>query len=216
VQKKYFDWQLSLAVKHRLPLFLHSRAAASDFISILQARMAELSSALSEGASAPPALPTHLADSGGNAQVSEALRVGVVHSFTGSLEEMQELVSLGLFIGVNGCSLKTEENLAVVKAIPLSRLMLETDAPWCDLRPTHASAKYVKAALDGPAGERLKALYSPATVKKEKHDPEKMVKGRNEPCAIGQVAAVVAGVKGLDVAEVAAVAERNTRWLFGL
>ncbi|PWN23650.1 hypothetical protein BCV69DRAFT_264867 [Microstroma glucosiphilum] len=216
VQKKYFDWQLSLAVKHRLPLFLHSRAAAADFISILQPRMTELSSALSEGASAPPALPAHLAASESSSSITEALRVGVVHSFTGSLEEMQELVSLGLFIGVNGCSLKTEENLAVVKAIPLSRLMLETDAPWCDLRPTHASAKHVAAALDGPVGERFKALYSPPTVKKEKYDPERMVKGRNEPCAIGQVAAVVAGVKGLEIAEVAGIAERNTRWLFGL
>lgn len=178
--------------------------------------MAELTSALSEGASTSPTLPGHLTESEGSSPVSPALRVGVVHSFTGSLEEMQQLVSLGLFIGLNGCSLKTEENLAVVKAIPLSRLMLETDAPWCDLRPTHASAKYVKAALDGPTREQLKALYSPPTVKKEKHDPEKMVKGRNEPCAIGQVAAVVAGVKGLDVAEVAAVAEKNTRWLFGL
>jgi TatD DNase family protein len=100
VQLKYFELQLDLAVRLQLPLFLHSRAAADDFERLLAPRLKQLP------------------------------KRGLVHSFTGTVEEMQRLVALGLDIGVNGCSLKTEENLEVVRAIPLDRLQIETDGPW--------------------------------------------------------------------------------------
>eukprot|EP00760_Papus_ankaliazontas_P007848 PhM_4_TR13561/c0_g1_i1/m.38681/K03424/tatD; TatD DNase family protein len=107
-------------------------------------------------------------------------REGVVHSFTGTMEEMEALVALDLYIGINGCSLKTEENLAVAAAVPLERLLLETDAPWCDIRPTHASHVYVATKFD--------------SVKKEKYTSTKLVKGRNEPCTMVQVLEVVHGL----------------------
>lgn len=104
-QLKYFEAQLEVAVEVQLPLFLHSRAASEDFERLLSARL--------------PQLP----------------KGGLVHSFTGTTEEMQRLVALGLDLGVNGCSLKTEENLEVVKAMPLDRIQIETDGPWVLLAP---------------------------------------------------------------------------------
>ena len=61
------------------------------------------------------------------------LTTGVVHSYDGSIEVMTELVSLGLFIGINGCSMKTEDNIECIKQIPLDRLMLETGIYYLNL-----------------------------------------------------------------------------------
>jgi TatD DNase family protein len=105
-QLKYFEVQLDLAVELHMPLFLHSRAAHEDFERLLSSRL--------------PKLP----------------KGGLVHSFTGTMEEMNRLVALGLDIGVNGCSLKTEENLEVVKGMPLNRIQIETDGPWVCLGPS--------------------------------------------------------------------------------
>jgi TatD DNase family protein len=160
-QLKYFEAQLDLAVEVQLPLFLHSRAAGEDFERLLKSRLDRLP------------------------------RRGLVHSFTGTIDEMLRLVDLGLDIGVNGCSMKTEENLEVVKAIPLDRIQIETDGPWCEIRPSHASSKYLDDAAP-----------LPKAVKKERWQKGCMIKGRNEPVAIAHVAHVIARVKGISVEEV--------------
>lgn len=111
-QLKYFEAQLDLAVEIQLPLFLHSRAASEDFERLLGPRLEKLP------------------------------KRGLVHSFTGTMEEMNRLVALGVDVGVNGCSLKTEENLEVVKALPLDRLQIETDGPWVCHSPSRSSGRH--------------------------------------------------------------------------
>lgn len=73
-QIKYFEAQLEIAVELQLPLFLHTRACAEDFERLLFAKLDQLP------------------------------KRGLVHSFTGTVEEMQRLVEKGFDIGVNGCS----------------------------------------------------------------------------------------------------------------
>lgn len=125
---------------------------------------------------------------------------GVVHSFTGTVEEMKALVDLGLYIGINGCSLR--DAMHVVPHIPEDRILFETDAPYCDIRPTHGAFQY------------LNSLELPKTVKPEKYVPNMLVKGRNEPACINQVAHAVAGIRGMSPIDLAQIVRANTLRLF--
>ncbi|KAL6242603.1 hypothetical protein RBB50_010249 [Rhinocladiella similis] len=176
VQLKCFELQLDLAEELHMPLFLHSRACSEDFERILSARLQRLP------------------------------KRGLVHSFTGTVSEMESLLKLGFDIGINGCSMKTEENLEAVKVVPLDRLQIETDGPWCEIRASHASSQYLKDG--GPT--------VPKAVKKEKWQKGLMVKGRNEPATIVQVAHVIAKVKGVSAEEVCEAAWKNSTEMFGL
>ncbi|OJA16232.1 hypothetical protein AZE42_00056 [Rhizopogon vesiculosus] len=184
VQRQHFRSQLFLAKKYKLPLFLHCRAAHKDFVSILR-------------------------DEGFG---EDGERKGVVHSFTGSVEEVIELMDMGFHISVNGCSLKTEQNLLAAKAIRPEKLLLETDAPWCSMTSTHASN-----ALLGTLPASLKAKYFPPSTNSTAFVMGKPVKGRNEPSAIGGVAWVIHRLnEGVPFEKVAEKAYKNTVQLFRL
>ncbi|KAF2070276.1 hypothetical protein CYY_008408 [Polysphondylium violaceum] len=173
IQLLCFDYQFQLVEKTGLPLFLHYRFSNPD-------------------------------ESNDFIEIIKKKRslfkFGVVHSFTGTEQELNKLLELDLYIGINGCSLKTEENLQVMSKIPLDKLMIETDAPWCDIRKTHPSHKYIKT--DFP------------TVKKEKFKSGSMVQSRNEPCNIVNVLEVIAGYRNLDIKVVADQVYLNTMSVF--
>ncbi|KAI8917985.1 hypothetical protein BC831DRAFT_516341 [Entophlyctis helioformis] len=179
-QARYFARHFEVARQTGLPMFLHNRNTGPDFVDTVRRHRAHFST-------------------------------GVVHSFTGGIDEMRTLTDeLGLFIGVNGCSLKTDENIEMVRAVPVDRLMLETDAPWCDIRPTHASFKYL--SLGGLSDPIVAAGIE--SRKADKFADGCMVKSRNEPCTMPHVLRVVAGIKGMDETELAAAVWSNTMRVF--
>src|SRR5262249_941537 len=55
-----------------------------------------------------------------------------VHCFTGTLEVAQKFVELGGYLGLNGIITfdKTGNSEQIVKNIPLSNIILETDCPY--------------------------------------------------------------------------------------
>lgn len=173
LQRQYFARHFALASEFSLPMFLHDRNTDGDFIEMVR-------------------------------QHRSQFKHGVVHSFTGTMDEMCTLTGeLGLFVGINGCSMKTQEGVDVVKRIPVDKLLLETDSPWCDIRSTHASHQYW---LPDQCAEWKPVL----ALKKERFEMDKMVKSRNEPCMTRQVLSVVARIRGDEEHALAEQVYKNT------
>ncbi|KAF9695750.1 hypothetical protein EKO04_005946 [Ascochyta lentis] len=173
-----FKRQLEMIVSEgwQLPLFLHCRAAFDDFVAILTPYWERL-----------------------------PLKSGLVHSFVGTTSQMQTLIEMGLEVSVNGFSFRDRESLEMVRAIPLEKLQIETDAPWGDIQATSEVSKaYLKNATKLPYVAK----------KKDKFVLGEMVKERNESCKMEGVALIVAGLKGVSVEEVADAAYINSTKMF--
>lgn len=91
---------------------------------------------------------------------------GVVHCFSGSAEMMREVTALQMYVGLGGAVTfkNAKKPVAVATAVPLDRLLLETDAPYmapvpcrgirCDSRMITHTAQVI-AALRGISAEEL-------------------------------------------------------------
>lgn len=62
---------------------------------------------------------------------------GVLHSYTDTMGNLERALGEGLYIGVNGISTFTKDDMQrqMFDAIPLDRLLLETDAPFLTPAP---------------------------------------------------------------------------------
>lgn len=100
-QRYWFGRQIELARETGLPIIVHSRDAAADTMQVMKEHHAE-------------EIP------------------GVIHCFSYSREMALEFVKMGYYIGVGGVvTFKNAKKLVeTVEAIPLERILLETDCPY--------------------------------------------------------------------------------------
>ncbi len=96
---------------------------------------------------------------------------GVVHSFSSDRRDLEQILSRGLYVGLNGIMTftKNQEQLEAAKAIPLHSLLLETDAPFLTpasergtiCQPKHVV--YTAEFLAGLRGQDLAEIASATT-----------------------------------------------------
>ena len=121
VQRRAFADQLALAAElgqsrgSPLPVVIHSRDAHDDVLAILR-------------------------DWSTSLPVGEGLREGgrsVLHSYAAGPERLDEVLALGFYIGISGpVTFKKAERLReVAAAVPLDRLLVETDCPYLTPEP---------------------------------------------------------------------------------
>ena len=105
-QRYWFGRQIELARETNLPIIVHSRDAAADTMQVLKEHHGE-------------EIP------------------GVIHCFSYSKEMALEFIKMGYYIGVGGVvTFKNAKKLIeTVEAIPLERILLETDCPYMAPEP---------------------------------------------------------------------------------
>ncbi|MCA1066512.1 TatD family hydrolase [Rossellomorea sp. AcN35-11] len=106
VQKEVFRQQIQLAKKVKLPIVIHNRDATQDIVDILREEGAE--------------------------EVG-----GIMHCFSGSPEIAQECVDMNFYISLGGpvTFKNAKKPKEVAKAIPLEKLLIETDCPYLAPHP---------------------------------------------------------------------------------
>ncbi len=99
-QRSCLQRYLDLSVRAQLPVVIHCRDAFSDFISILDEYQGQVR--------------------------------GVLHCFTGTLEDAKKLLDRGFYISFSGIVTypKSVALQEVLKFVPKTHLLLETDAPY--------------------------------------------------------------------------------------
>ena len=132
-QKIAFKAQLALAAQLDLPVIIHNRDASDDVMTILEGWAATLPETLRQ-------------------------RSGVLHSFSGDMAIAERALAAGFYLGFTGpiTFKKADETRRIAAAVPLDRLLVETDAPF--LTPVPYRGKRNEPAYIPYMVERLASL----------------------------------------------------------
>ncbi len=139
MQQTVFVRQLDLARQVGKPIIIHDREAHGDILAIVKREGKGLA--------------------------------GVFHCFSGSVEMAREVLKLGFYVSVAGPVTFANANKlhAVVKAVPLERLLIETDSPYLTPVPFRgkrnepAHVRYVAETVAGLLGMETEALAAVTT-----------------------------------------------------
>lgn len=108
-------------------------------------------------------LPVIIHDREAHGDVMQILRemrpTGVLHCFSGSAQTAQEAVALGMYIGFGGAVTfkNARKPLEAAAAVPLDRLLLETDCPY--MAPVPFRGKRCDSSMIPYAAARIAELH---------------------------------------------------------
>lgn len=104
IQKQFLRRYLHLALECKLPVIIHCRDAFKDFFEILDAEY----------------------------QINGRHLPGVLHCFTGTIAEAEEVIKRGWMLSLSGIVTfkKSVELQEVARQVPLDQLLIETDTPY--------------------------------------------------------------------------------------
>jgi len=109
VQKEFLVRYLHLAIECSLPVVIHCREGFNDLFEILDAEY----------------------------KVKGEWAPGVLHCFTGTMEEAKEVIRRNWYLSLSGITTykKSEELRKVARWVPDERLLIETDSPYLAPQP---------------------------------------------------------------------------------
>ncbi|RMF47255.1 MAG: TatD family deoxyribonuclease [Anaerolineae bacterium] len=144
LQQQAFARQLDLAADLGLPVVIHSRNAGKEDEQAVQDVLTLLEAWQERWRPRRPSLEG---------------RWGVLHSFSASLPLAQQAIAMGFYIGITGpVTFKNAPDLQeVVRALPLEKVLIETDAPF--LSPHPHRGKRNEPARVRLTAEKIAALH---------------------------------------------------------